>query len=97
MKMKSTMSFQERAKLGIAHLSEQRVFSFQEMKEQANRLKKQSEESFAKAAPMIQEELKLIRTLLTHIDAVHIYRWLFRNQITLEMISKEAFDEFKET
>ncbi len=48
-------------------------------------------------AAEIQSELKLIQTPLSFIDTVHIYRWLYRKQISIEMLSKEIFDEFKET
>jgi hypothetical protein len=60
MKKKSTMSFQERAKLAMAQLSKQPPVTLEVAKAQAERLRKQSEESFAKEAPMIQEGLKLI-------------------------------------
>ena len=97
MKMKPTMSFQELAKVQGEQLSKQPLITLEEAKAQAQRIKKRGAESFAKEAPMIQEGLKLIKTPLTHNDAVHIYRWLCRNQITLEMISKKVFVEFKET
>ena len=95
--MKPTMSFQELAKVQGEQLSKQPLITLEEAKAQAQRIKKRGAESFAKEAPMIQEGLKLIKTPLTHNDAVHIYRWLCRNQITLEMISKKVLIEFKAT
>jgi hypothetical protein len=92
------MSFQERAKLAMEQLSKQSPVALKEAREQANRLQKAGEERFKKEAPLIQNELlKLIKPPLSFFDKVHIYRWLFRNQITIEMLSKEVFDEFKET
>ncbi len=97
MKKKPTMFFQELAKAQREPLSKQPPVTLEDAKAQAERLRKQSEQSFAKDAPMIQVELKLIKTPLTHNDAVHIYRWLCRNQISLKMISKKVLIEFKAT
>ena len=68
-----------------------------EFKGQVIRHKKAGEERFEKEAPEIRSELKLIQPPLSFIDTVHIYRWLCRKQIRIEMLSKEVFDEFKET
>ena len=96
--MNYKMSFQERAESAMITLSKQPPITYEEVREQANRLKKAGEERFKKEAPLIQNELlKLIKPPLSFFDKVHIYRWLFRNQITIEMLSKEVFDEFKET
>ena len=67
------------------------------MRAQIKRDEKEGEIQFAKKAPEIQEQLKLIETPLSFIDTTHIYRWLCRKQITIDMISKEVLKEFKNT
>ncbi|MDO9000550.1 MAG: hypothetical protein Q7W45_12345 [Bacteroidota bacterium] len=66
-------------------------------KEQAERHRKQGEERFAKEAVEIQKELKLIETPLSFLDVVIIYRWIFRKQISIEMLSKDILKEFEKT
>ncbi len=56
-----------------------------------------TKEHFIKEIPAIKAELELIKTPLKFNDSVHIYRWLFREQITLEMLPEKVFKEFKET
>ena len=55
------------------------------------------EQKFAKEAPEIQLQFKQIQTPLSFDDTRNIYRWLFRKQITFEMMSKEVLNEFKKT
>ncbi len=68
-----------------------------EIKEQFDRLDIECKIQYAIAAPEIQERLKKIQTPLKFNDVVSIYRWLFRKQITLDMLSKEVFEEFRNT
>jgi len=95
--MKATLSFRQRAKLAMKILSKQPPVSLEEMKKQFNRSKKKGEKQFAKEAPKIEEQLKLIQSPLSFTDTVHIYRWLCRKQITINMIPKEILKEFKNT
>lgn len=71
--------------------------SLEEAKARADRIHTEAQKGFAKEAPMIQEELKLIQTPLTFNDITSIYRWLCRKQITIEMIPENVLDEFKKT
>ncbi len=71
--------------------------TLEEMQEQGNRLRKESERQFAEEAPEVQAQLKLIQTPLCFEDARYIYRGLFRKQITIDLIPKEVFKEFKNT
>src|ERR1035437_7164018 len=52
------------------------IVTFEEAKDQTNRLTKSSEEDFAKDAPEIQKRLKLIQTPLSFRDTANMYRWL---------------------
>jgi hypothetical protein len=56
-----------------------------------------SKKQFALEAPEAQERVKKIQTPLKFADTKRIYTWLFRKQITLEMLSKEVFKEFSKT
>lgn len=69
----------------------------EEFIEQAKKFKELSKIQFAAQAPSIQEGLKKIKAPLKFDDIINIYRWLFRKQITLEMLSPEILDEFKQT
>lgn len=71
--------------------------TLEEAKEQAEKLNKQGAARFAKEAPVIQKELGLIETPLSFSHIVHIYRWLCRKQISLDMLPKKVLKEFKET
>jgi hypothetical protein len=71
--------------------------TLEEMREQCNRLKKEGEKSFAEQAPAIQMELKHIQTPLAFNDIANIYTWLWRKQITIEMLSEKVAEEFKRT
>ena len=93
--MNPKMSFQERAKLAAEIISKQPPVTFEEKREQAARLKKESEIRFAQEAPEIQEHLKEITTPLSDEYARAIFRWLARKQITMEMIPKDVLVDFK--
>lgn len=69
----------------------------EEFNEQSQKFKELSEIQFAAQAPLIKERLKKIKGPLKFEDAVNIYSWLFRKQITLEMLSPEILMEFKKT
>ena len=69
----------------------------EEAREQCESHRKASEESFAEEVPDIKLRLELIQTPLSYRDTVNIYKWLLRNQITLEMISENVFNEFAKT
>ena len=72
-------------------------FTLEEAKRQAETIAKRSAAQFALDAPYIQEGLKKMQGPLTFEDARHLYKWLWRKQITLEMIPKDLLDEFKNT
>lgn len=71
--------------------------TFEEMKEQTKRLNEENEKDFAEEAPMIRERLKLIKTPLKFRDSANIYRWIFRNQISIDILSLKVKDEFTKT
>jgi len=91
------VSFAEASMLGLAQLANQRIFTLEEKREQADRLAKGAEKHFALEAPEVQEELKQITTPLSFEYTVAICRWLYRKQITMEMIPKDVLTEFKKT
>ena len=68
-----------------------------EAKSQFERHRIESEKYFAKEAPKIQEQLKEIKAPLVFEEIVFIYKALWRKQITIEMLSESAFEEFKVT
>jgi len=71
--------------------------TFEEAKEQTNRLREESEKSFAEEAPRIRECLDFIETPLKLSDSANIYRWIFRNQISIDMLPSKVKDEFTKT
>ncbi|MBK8451693.1 MAG: hypothetical protein IPL42_17435 [Saprospiraceae bacterium] len=71
--------------------------TYDEMKEQFDRLAKDAEVQFALEAPAVQLRLQRIQTPLNFNDVVNIYKWLLRKQINLQMLSKEVFEEFRNT
>jgi hypothetical protein len=71
--------------------------TFEEAKAQFECNRKSSEESFTKEVPEIKKRLKAIQIPLSFRNAVNIYRWLWRKQITIEMISEDVLSEFKKT
>lgn len=87
----------QRSEEGIIVVALMNRVTLEEAKEQAARIRKNKEEYFAKEAPQVQEAIKLFQTPLTHDDIVELYKGLFRNQITLEMIPEEVLAKFKQT
>lgn len=75
----------------------QKRLSLEEMKEQMRRHKIAAEESFKKESPKIKKYAHNISVPLTISDLSHIYRWIFRKQITLDDLSNEVIKEFKES
>lgn len=73
------------------------MVTFEEAKSQVEESRKNAKEYFAKHAPEMQEYLRTITTPLNFRDSVFIYRCLWREQITLEMLSQDVLEEFKET
>lgn len=71
--------------------------TIEEAREQCERLRKASEESFAEEAPEIKLRLGRIQIPLSHRDTANIYKWLLRKQITVEMILENVFNEFAKT
>lgn len=69
----------------------------EEFIEQCARLQKEKELEFAAKAPGIQQKVKLIKLPLMFKDVVNIYRWLYRKQITIEMLSTEILASFSKT
>ena len=62
-----------------------------------NSTKESSEEEFAKEIPMVIEHLKTIKTPLKFRDSANIYRWIYRKQITIDMLPSAVKDEFIKT
>ncbi|HKC69001.1 MAG TPA: hypothetical protein VKG26_12275, partial [Bacteroidia bacterium] len=96
-KMKPNTTFRELAALQREQIAKQKPATIEEVRAQITRLQKQSEKSFALAAPKAQEDLKKITTPLSRNDARRICIWLFRKQITIEMIAKDVLVELQET
>lgn len=71
--------------------------TLEEAKEQTKILRVESEKRFAEEAPIIRERLKLIETPLKFRDSSNIYRWIFRNQISIDMLPSKVKDEFTKT
>ncbi len=71
--------------------------TLEEARDQFERLSKSSDEEFAQETPEIQKRLSLIQTPLKFRDIVNIYKWLWRKQITMEMISPDVLNEFIKT
>ncbi len=69
----------------------------EEAVEQSKRLRKSSKDFFAEDVPEIKLRLETIKTPLSFRDIVNIYKWLFRKQITIEMLSEDVFIEFAKT
>ena len=68
--------------------------TYEEAKEQFERLRKSGEEYFAKEAPEIHKLVKLINTPLKFKDSRNIYLWLYRKQITIDMLPENVLKEF---
>jgi hypothetical protein len=66
----------------------------EEAKAQADRLNEASEKHFAEEVPKIIERLKFIETPLKFRDSARIYRWIFRKQITIDMLPTAVREEF---
>jgi hypothetical protein len=73
------------------------ILTLEEAKEQAKKHSEASEKEFAEEAPMIRERLKSIKTPLSFRDAANIYRWIFRKQISIDMLPVNVKDEFAKT
>lgn len=69
----------------------------EEMEAQFKTLNEDAEVERSKEIPIIQERIKHIQTPLKSEDIRRIYKWLFYKQITLEMLSENVLNEFKET
>jgi hypothetical protein len=91
------MKFKDRARIATKLIKEQGPVTFEQVKAQTEYVRKNAEISFAKEAPEIQSGLKDIQTPLSFSEAVHIYRWLFRKQITIEMLPEDVLNEFIKT
>ena len=71
--------------------------TWEEKRAQTIALNEGKNEYFASKSPLIIENLKYIKIPLNFEDVINIYKWLFRKQITLEMLPKDVLNEFKET
>jgi hypothetical protein len=73
------------------------VMTKEETIAQFKRIAELNKKQFALEAPKVQERVKQIQTPLKFEDTKRICTGLFRKQITLEMLSKEVFEEFSKT
>lgn len=71
--------------------------TLEEAKRQAEMLANHSKVKFVLDTPLIQEEVKKLQPPLTFEMARSIYRWLFRKQISIEMLPTGILEEFKKT
>jgi len=75
----------------------QKRCTIEEMEAQMARHRKSTEEDFKKEIPAVLKAAKSLKMPL-HINVLRrIYRWLFRNQITLDDLSIEVREEFMKT
>ena len=68
--------------------------SLEEIKAQTERISKAVNLSFQKDAPMIKELVKNLKTPLTQSENNNIYRWIFRNQISMDNLPLAVQSEF---
>jgi hypothetical protein len=73
----------------------QKNMSKEEMIEQTKKLKASAKESFKKEAPKIKEYASKMKNPLSISDLSHIYRWIFREQISLDDLQNTVKKEFK--
>jgi len=73
------------------------ILTLEEARGQTKKLSEASEKEFAEEAPLIREGLKSIKTPLSFRDAANIYRWIFRKQISIDMLPLNVKDEFTKT
>ena len=71
--------------------------TYEQIKAQFESIDKLAKEQFAEEAPNAQETVKLYKTPLKPRQLRQIYTWLFRNQITLDIIPLDVLAVFKET
>jgi hypothetical protein len=71
--------------------------TIEEMKAQVAWLNISQEIEFANAMPQIKARLNTIKTPLKFADVRNIYQWLFRKQITLEMLPPLVLEDFSKT
>lgn len=69
----------------------------EEMIEQANSISKQAEEEHKQEIESIVSNLESIQTPLKFRDITKIYRWIFRKQISIEMLPDNVRNEFIKT
>jgi histidyl-tRNA synthetase len=69
----------------------------EEMIEQANLISKQAEEEHKQEIESILSSLEKLQTPLKFRDIINIYRWIFRKQISIEMLPDNVRDEFVKT
>ena len=75
----------------------QKKMSKEERILQTKRMNEATKESFIKATPKIKAYASKMRTPLTISDLSHIYRWISRDQITLNDLQNEVEAEFKKS
>ena len=71
--------------------------TLEEMREQTMIISELSETEFAKDAPNVRVRLKSIKTPLSFQDSAKIYRWIFRKQISFDILPLNVKDEFTKT
>lgn len=73
------------------------AYTFEEMNKQSKRLDKEAKKHFAEEVQIIRERINLIKLPLRFRDSANIYRWIFRNQISFEMLPANVKEEFSKT
>ena len=71
--------------------------TYEQIKAQFESIDKLAKEQFAEEAPNAQATVKLYKVPLKPRQLRQIYTWLFRNQITLDIIPIDILAVFKET
>jgi hypothetical protein len=73
------------------------AMTIEEIKDQSNKISSACEFQFAAETLEIQEKLKGFQSPLNFNKVKNIYTWLIRKQITIDMLSKDVFEDFSKT
>ncbi len=71
--------------------------TYNEVIENQKKIEKEKGLSDKEYIPYIKEQLKILKTPLEWDDIVHIYKWIWRNQIKFDDLNYEIQKEFKKT
>lgn len=87
----------QRNEEGIIAIALMNLPTTEEVKEQAERIRKIKEERYVKDTPQVREYIRHLQTPLKNDVVAYIYKALWAKQITLEMLPANVLAEFKQT